>query len=221
MNVKLFLDTAHIEQIREVARWGILDGVTTNPTHVAKTGRSPEELYPEICAAVDGPVSLECVGSDADEIVAEARQLASIAPNVVIKVPVTKEGLVAVRRLSDEGIKTNVTVVFSAMQAMLAAKVGATYVSPFVGRLDLIGQRGMDVIQQIKTIYDHYHFRTEILVAAARHPQHVLEAAVAGAHVCTIPMDVMEALYHHPMTDAGIAMFMKDWANVPQVAAAR
>jgi len=217
--VKLFLDTAHIDQIREVCRWGILDGVTTNPTHVAKTGRAPDELYPELCAAVDGPVSLECVASDADELVAEARQLASIAPNVVVKIPITREGLIAVGRLAEEGIKTNVTVVFSAMQAMLAAKLGATYVSPFVGRLDLIGQKGMEVVRQIKTIYDLYQFPTQIIVAAARNPMHVLEAALAGAHICTIPLEIMEQLYHHPMTDEGIAMFMKDWANVPQTAA--
>jgi transaldolase len=205
-----------MDQIRQACSWGIVDGVTTNPTHVAKTGRPIAELYEEICRAVDGPVSLECIALDPDGIVAEARQLAAIAPNVVVKIPVTRDGLIAVRRLTDEGIKTNVTVVNSAMQAMLAAKCGATYVSPFVGRLNMIGQSGMEVIRQIKTIYDNYGYTTQILTAAARHPRHVLEAALAGSHVCTMPLDIMEQLYQHPLTDAGIAMFLNDWAKVPK-----
>ncbi|HPA18463.1 MAG TPA: fructose-6-phosphate aldolase [Verrucomicrobiae bacterium] len=218
--MKLFLDTADLDQIREAVRWGIIDGVTTNPALVAKTGRESGELYAEICATVPGPVSLECVAMDVDGIVVEARRLAAIAKNAVIKVPVMREGLIAVRRLSEEGIKTNVTLVCSTMQAMLAAKQGATYVSPFVGRLDLMGQDGMESIRQMKTIFDNYGFATQILVASARHPRHVLEAALAGAHVCTIPMDVLELLYQHPMTDVGIQQFLAAWAKVPQKAGA-
>ena len=164
--MKLFLDTADLDEIREVARWGILDGVTTNPTHVSKTGLSPQELYPEICSICKGPVSLETVGLDADTIVEEGRQLAKIAENVVVKVPIMKEGLVAVARLVAEGIPTNVTVTFSPLQAMLAAKCGAAYISPFVGRLDAVSHQGMDLARQIRTIYTNYHFATEIIVAA-------------------------------------------------------
>ncbi len=213
--MKLFLDTALVDQIREACRWGIVDGVTTNPTLVNKSGREPSELYAEICKLVPGPVSLECIATDADGIVAEAQQLAKIADNVVVKVPIIREGLIAVKRLSAMGIKTNVTVIHSPLQAMLAAKCGATYVSPFVGRLDSVGQMGMDMIHQIRTIFDNYGFATEILVASARHPLHVLEAALAGAEICTIPLEVMEQLYHHPMTDVVIQQFLKDWAKVP------
>jgi transaldolase len=214
--MKLFIDTAHIEEIREAYGWGIVDGVTTNPTHVSKTGRPPRELYEEICRTVDGPVSLETIGLEADEIVAEARQLAAIADNAVIKVPIIRDGLKAVKKLTAEGIKTNVTVTFSPLQALLAAKCGATYVSPFVGRLDAVGHVGMDVVRQIRTIYNNYDFPTQILVAAVRHPTHVLEAALAGADVCTMFFDVMKQLYDHPMTDIAIEMFLKDWKKVPQ-----
>ena len=214
--MKLFLDTAHLDQIREACRWGIVDGATTNPSLVFKTGREPRELYAEICRIVPGPVSLECMATEADGIVAEARQLATIAENVVVKVPILREGLIAVKRLAAEGIKTNVTVIHSPLQALLAAKCGATFVSPFVGRLDSVGHVGMDMIRQIKTIYDNYGFATQILVASARHPLHVLESALAGAHVCTIPMDVMEQLYHHPMTDVVLQQFNNDWAKVPK-----
>lgn len=213
--MRLFLDTAFIEEIEEVKSWGILDGVTTNPTHVSRTGRPARELYEEICRIVEGPVSLECVALDADEIVAEARGLAAIADNVVIKVPIMREGLKAVKRLTAEGIKTNVTVNFSAMQALLAAKCGATYISPFVGRLDLIGHFGIELIHQIKTIYDNYGYATQILAAALRHPAHVLESALAGAHVATMPLDIMRQLYEHPMTDKAIAQFLEDWKKVP------
>jgi len=213
--VKLFLDTAHLDQIREACRWGIVDGATTNPTLVSKTGREPRELYAEICSIVPGPVSLECLALDAPGIVAEAQQLATIAENVVIKVPVMKEGLIAVKQLSAMGIKTNVTVIHSPLQALLAAKCGATYVSPFVGRLDSVGHMGMDMIHHIRTIFDNYQFETQILVASARHPLHVLESALAGADVCTIPMEVMEQLYHHPMTDVVMQQFLNDWAKVP------
>jgi transaldolase len=213
--MKLFLDTANLDEIREVARWGILDGVTTNPTHVSKTGSEIKNLYPEICEICRGPVSLEAVGLDANEIVEEGRQLAKIADNVVVKVPITKEGLVAVKRLSSEGIKTNVTVTFSPLQALLAAKCGAAYISPFVGRLDAVGHIGMDLARQIKTVYQNYGFTTEIIVAAVRHPTHVLEAALAGADVCTMNFEVMSQLYQHPLTDIGIELFLSDWKKVP------
>lgn len=213
--MKLFLDTAFIEEIEEAKSWGILDGVTTNPTHVSRTGRPAWEVYKDICRIVDGPVSLECIALDADEIVAEARLLAAIADNVVIKVPIMREGLKAVKRLTADGIKTNVTVNFSAMQALLAAKCGATYISPFVGRLDLIGHTGMELVYQIKTIYDNYGYSTQILAAALRHPAHVLESALAGAHVATMPLDIMRQLYEHPMTEKGIAQFLEDWKKVP------
>ncbi len=214
--MQLFLDTAHIDQIREAAEWGIVDGVTTNPSHVSKTGRPARELYEEICRTVDGPVSLEAVGLEADQIVEEGRQLARIADNVVVKVPIMQEGLKAVRRLHAEGIKTNVTVLFSPLQALLAAKCGATYVSPFVGRLDAVGHQGMELVDQIRAIYDNYDFHTKILVAAVRHPAHVLHAALAGADVCTMAIGVMKQLFHHPLTDVGIELFLKDWKNVPQ-----
>jgi len=214
--MKLFIDTADVAQIREAASWGIVDGVTTNPTHVAKTGRPARDLYAEICGLVSGPVSLEAVAFEADAIEAEGRELAKIAENVVVKVPITREGLKAVRRLAQEGIKTNVTVAFSPLQAMLAAKCGATYISPFVGRLDAVGHLGMELVRQIKTIYDHYGFATQTIVAAVRHPLHVLEAALAGAPVCTLSFDVMKQLYEHPLTEAGIAQFLSDWNKVPQ-----
>lgn len=213
--MKFFLDTAHLDHIREAVRWGIVDGATTNPTLVSKTGREPRDLYAEICGIVPGPVSLECLATEADAIVAEARQLATIADNVVVKVPLIREGLIAVKQLAALGIKTNVTAVCSPLQALLAAKCGATYVSPFVGRWDWMGQVGMDMVRQIKTIYDNYGFSTEIIVASVRLPLHVLESALAGADIATIPMDVMEQLYNHPMTDAILTQFNNDWAKVP------
>lgn len=213
--MKLFLDTANLEQIREACRWGIVDGATTNPTLVSKTGREPGELYAEICRIVPGPVSLECLAMEADAIVAEAQQLAKIAENVVVKVPIIKEGLVAVKQLTKLGVKTNVTAVCSPLQALLAAKCGATYVSPFVGRWDAAGHTGMEMIRQIREIFDNYSFTTQILAASVRHPLHVLESALAGADVCTIPLEVMEQLYHHPMTDVIIEQFTKDWKKVP------
>jgi transaldolase len=214
--MKLFIDTADVAQIKEVSSWGIIDGVTTNPSHVAKTGRKPLELYKEICGLVDGPISLETISLTAKEIVKEGRALAKIHKNAVVKVPIIKEGLKAVKELSAEGIKTNVTVTFSPLQALLAAKCGATYISPFVGRLDAAGHIGMDVVRQIRTIYSNYGFKTQILTAAVRHPLHVLEAAMAGSDVATMSYDVLEQLYHHPMTDLGIEIFLKDWAKVPK-----
>jgi transaldolase len=214
-NMQLFIDTADIQQIEEACSWGIVDGVTTNPTHVAKTGRPAREVYEQICRMVPGPVSLEALAMDPEGILAEARQLAAIAPNVVVKVPITRDGLRAVKQLTAEGIKTNVTVAFSPLQALLAAKCGATYISPFVGRLDAVGHMGMELIGQIKTIYDHYGYTTQILVASVRHPLHVLEAALIGAQVCTLGIDVMRQLYEHPLTDVGIQTFLRDWQKVP------
>jgi transaldolase len=214
--MKLFIDSAEVEKIREAWDWGIIDGVTTNPSHVAKTGRKHLEVYREICDIVDGPISLETITLTAKEMVPEGRSLAKIHKNVVVKVPITKEGLKAVKQFTAEGIKTNVTVTFSPLQAMLAAKCGATYISPFVGRLDAIGQFGMEVVRQIKTIYTNYGFKTQVLTAAVRHPPHVLEAALAGSDVCTMAFDVLEQLYHHPLTDIGIDIFLKDWAKVPK-----
>ncbi len=211
--MKLFIDTADVPQIREAWSWGIIDGVTTNPTHVARTGRKPAEVYREICDIVDGPISLETVALEAQEIVKEARALARIHKNVVIKVPIIREGLKAVKILAGEGLKTNVTVTFSPLQALLAAKVGATYISPFVGRLDAVGHDGMEVVRQIKTIYRNYGFGTQIITAAVRHPLHVLQAALAGSDVTTMGFDVLEQLYHHPLTDVGIDLFLKDWAK--------
>jgi len=212
--MKLFIDTADVEKIKEAWSWGIIDGVTTNPTHVMKAGRKPDDVYREICAIVDGPISLETISLKADEIVKEGRALAKIHKNVVVKVPLLREGLKAVKILNAEGIHTNVTVTFSPLQALLAAKCGATYISPFVGRLDAVGHIGMDVVRQIRTIYDNYGFETQILTAAVRHPLHVLEAALAGSDVCTMSYDVLEQLYQHPLTDQGIDIFLKDWAKV-------
>src|ERR1041385_686152 len=214
--MKLFIDSAEVDKIREAWEWGIIDGVTTNPSHVAKTGRKHLDVYREICDIVDGPISLETITLTAKEMIPEGRALAKVHKNVVVKVPITKEGLKAVKQFTAEGIKTNVTVTFSPLQAMLAAKCGVTYISPFVGRLDAVGQFGMEVVRQIKTIYTNYGFETQVLTAAVRHPTHVLEAALAGSDVCTMAFEVLEQLYHHPLTDIGIDIFLKDWAKVPK-----
>jgi transaldolase len=214
--MKLFIDTADPDHIRLADSWGIIDGVTTNPSHVSKMGRPALELYREILSLTNGPVSLETIGLTAPEIIDEARALAKMGPNVVVKVPIVKEGLKAVKVLSREGIKTNVTVTFSPLQAMLAAKCGATYISPFVGRLDAFGHFGMELVRQIRTIYLNYGFKTEIIVAAVRHPTHVLEAALAGADICTMGLDVLQLLPDHPLTDIAIDTFLKDWAKVPK-----
>lgn len=211
-----FLDTAFVEQIQAVKELGMLDGVTTNPAHVAKVGRRPAELYPEICRMVDGPVSLEAVSLDAEGIYREGRELAKIADNVVVKVPIMREGLIAVRRFTAEGIRTNVTVVYSATQALLAAKAGATYVSPFVGRLDEIAEDGPNLVRDIRAIYDNYGFETQILAAAIRNPLHVKQAAIDGADVATMAYDILLKLYEHPMTDLGIKAFLDAWETVPQ-----
>ncbi len=214
--MKFFIDTANIEEIREAHALGFLDGVTTNPTLVAKTGRKFRDVVEEICAAVDGPVSLEVVATEYEPMLAEGRDLAKIAKNAVVKCPLTRDGLKATRALAAEGTKVNVTLCFAPLQALLAAKAGAAYISPFVGRLDDRGQDGMEVIRQIRQIYDNYGFETEILVASVRHPIHVLEAALAGADVATLPFDVFGKMLQHPLTDLGLQQFLKDWQKVPR-----
>ena len=209
--MKFFLDTANVEKIREFAEIGLVDGVTTNPTLVAKEGRDFHEVIKEICSIVDGPVSAEVIALDAEGMIEEARELSKLADNVVIKIPMTKEGLKAVNVLSKEGIKTNVTLIFSANQALMAAKAGATYVSPFVGRLDDIGQNGMQLIAEIVQIFRNYDIKTEVIVASVRHPMHVIEAAELGADIATIPFAVLDKMFNHPLTDKGIDTFMKDW----------
>jgi transaldolase len=209
--MKFFIDSANIEEIREAALLGILDGVTTNPSLVAKEGRNFRQLLDEILSIVDGPVSAEVVSVDMDGILKEARELAAIHRNIVVKVPLIREGLKAVRQLSDEGIRTNVTLCFSPTQALLAAKAGATYISPFIGRLDDISHDGMELIQQIVTIYRNYDYPTQVLAASIRHPLHVLDAALMGAHVATIPFKIIEQMFFHPLTDSGLQRFLDDW----------
>lgn len=214
--MKFFIDTANVKAIREIAALGILDGVTTNPTLIAKEGRDFLQVLQEICEIVDGPISAEVISLEAEGMVREARKLAKIHKNIVVKIPMTQEGLKATRALSSEGIKTNVTLIFSSNQALLAAKAGATYVSPFVGRLDDISHVGMDLVREIVTIYKNYSYPTQVIVASIRHPLHVIEAALAGAHVATIPPSVIEQLVRHPLTDIGIQRFLADWEKVPQ-----
>lgn len=214
--MKFFIDTADVKEIRAAWDMGSIEGVTTNPSLLAKVGRALEETIREICSIVDGPISAEAVSLTAPELIAEGRQLAQIHKNVVVKVPMGTEGLKAVKALTAEGISTNVTLCFSANQALLCAKAGATYVSPFVGRLDDISQDGMGLIRDIVTIYKNYSFKTEVLVASVRHPVHVLEAAKIGAHVATVPFNVIQQLAQHPLTDAGIKKFLADWEKVPK-----
>ena len=215
--MKFFIDTADIEAIRDLAATGLLDGVTTNPSLVQKAGRDFFEVLHEICDVVEGPVSAETTATDAEGMIEEARKLTPIAPNITIKVPMTYEGLKACRHLSDQGTMVNVTLCFSAVQALMAAKAGATFVSPFVGRLDDIGQPGMALIEDIRLIFDNYpDFKTEILVASIRNPIHVLEAAKIGADVATVPPAVLKGLINHPLTDKGIDLFLKDWAKTGQ-----
>lgn len=213
--MKFFLDTARIEEIKRAKDMGMLDGVTTNPTLVAKTGRKFMDVVHDLIELVDGPISLEVISTDAQGMIKEARELHKLSPKVVVKIPLTAEGLIAVRQLETEGIRTNVTLCFSATQALLAAKAGAAYVSPFIGRLDDISHVGMNIISDIKTIYNNYGFETEIIVASIRHPIHVLEAALIGADIATIPYDVFEKLVKHPLTDIGIERFLADWQKVP------
>jgi transaldolase len=209
--MKFFIDTANINEIKEAAALGILDGVTTNPSLVSKEGKDFRKLLDEILSLVDGPVSAEVISTDYDGILKEARDYASIHHNIVVKVPLIKEGLKAVRTLSAEGIKTNVTLCFSPSQALLAAKAGATYISPFVGRLDDVSTNGMDLISQIVQIYRNYDYKTQVLVASIRHPLHVVEAALMGADVCTMPFNVIDKLFNHPLTDIGLEKFLSDW----------
>ena len=214
--MKFFIDTADINEIREAQAMGLIDGVTTNPSLVAKTGRKFREVLEDICDVVKGPVSAEVVSLEHDAIMKEARELAKLKPNIVVKIPLIPEGLKAVRTCTAEGIKTNVTLCFSATQALLAAKAGATYISPFVGRIDDISDEGMDVVADICTIYRNYDFDTEVLVASVRGPVHVLQATRLGAHVATCPMSVLLQLAKHPLTDIGLKKFLDDWKKVPQ-----
>jgi len=209
--MKFFIDTANIEEIQKGVEMGMVDGVTTNPSLIAREDKPFEEIITEICKMVDGPVSAEVVSLEADGMVSEAKELVKIADNIVIKIPMIVEGLKAVKQLTAEGIKTNVTLVFSSAQALLAAKAGATFVSPFVGRIDDIGTPGMDLISDIVTVYDNYGYQSEIIVASIRSPQHVMDAALIGADISTIPFKVIAQLAKHPLTDIGIEQFLADW----------
>ncbi len=214
--MKFFIDTANLDEIKKASDMGMVDGVTTNPSLIARENCGFEDRIKEICSMVPGPVSAEVVSLDADGMVLEAEKLAGIAENIVIKIPMTTEGMKAANTLASRGIKTNITLVFSPLQALLAAKAGATFVSPFVGRLDDISQDGMDLIADIVQIYDNYGFNTEIIVASVRHPVHVLESARLGADIATIPFKVISQLAHHPLTDQGLQSFLKDWEKVPK-----
>lgn len=213
--MKIFIDSADVAEIRDAVAMGVVDGVTTNPSLVAKTGRPFRDVITDICELVDGPVSAEVFSTDTAGILKEARELAAWHPNVVVKVPLIVDGLKAVRTLTDEGIKTNVTLCFSPTQGMLAAKAGATYISPFLGRIDDIAGDGMELIQQLRTIYDNYGFDTEILAASIRHPKHVVDASMIGADVATIPHSVILQLLKHPLTDLGLAKFLADAKKIP------
>ena len=214
--MKIFIDTANVKEIKEAVSLGLIDGVTTNPTLMAKEGRNPEQVLKEICSLVSGPVNAEVISLESAGMVEEAHQLVKLAKNIVIKLPLTKEGLKAVKILSAEDIKTNVTLCFSASQALLVAKAGATYVSPFIGRLDDIAQEGMNLISDIKKIYANYNYKTQIIVASVRNPMHVVNSALIGADIATIPFGVIEQLIKHPLTDIGIASFLEDHKKIPQ-----
>lgn len=212
--MKIFLDTANLDQIKEAASWGILNGATTNPTLVSKENLKFEDLIKKICKIVPGPVSVECVSIKSEDIIKEARGLAKLADNVVVKIPICVEGLKAIKVVSGEGIKVNTTLIFSPNQALLAAKAGARFVSPFIGRLDDISHQGMNLVDEIVTIFNNYGFETEVIVASIRHPLHVLEAALMGADIATVPFAVLEKMVKHPLTDIGIEKFLKDWSKV-------
>jgi len=214
--MKFFIDTADVKEIREAHDLGLVDGVTTNPSLIAKSGRKFKDVIKEIVSIVDGPISAEVISLDAPGMIKEGKELAKIHKNIVVKLPMTPEGLKACKALTDKGIKTNVTLIFTSMQALLAAKAGATYVSPFVGRLDDISQDGMGIIEEIRVIFDNYGYTSEIIVASIRNPIHVLNSALLGADVATIPYSVMLQLSKHPLTDAGIKKFLEDWQNVPK-----
>ena len=212
--MKFFIDTANVKEIREAASLGVVDGVTTNPSLVAKEGRDFREVINEICSIVDGPISAEAVSLKADDMISEGEGLAKIHQNIVVKLPMTKDGLKATKVLAEKGIRVNMTLVFSPTQALLAAKVGAAYVSPFVGRLDDISHYGMDLVRQVVTIYGNYGYGTEVIVASVRNPLHVVDAALAGAHIATIPFSVIDQLVKHPLTDIGIEKFLADWKKL-------
>jgi len=214
--MKFFLDTANIDEIRDAAEYGLIDGVTTNPSLVSKEGRDFKEILLEITRIVDGPISAEVVSVDAKGILREAYDLAKLHKNIVVKIPMIKEGMKALKQLSKDGVKTNVTLVFNSNQALIAAKLGATYVSPFVGRFDDISEVGMDLIADLVQIFNNYKFPTQILVASCRNPLHIREAALLGAHVATMPYKVLEQLLKHPLTDIGLERFLKDWEKVPK-----
>ncbi|MCH8304895.1 MAG: fructose-6-phosphate aldolase [Candidatus Marinimicrobia bacterium] len=209
--MKIFLDTANVDEIKEGASWGIVDGVTTNPSLIAKEGRDFETVIKEICEIVDGPVNAEVVGLKTEEMIAEGRKLRELHENICVKIPMTVDGIKAVKVLSGEGTMTNVTLIFSSLQALLAAKAGATFVSPFVGRIDDMAMPGMDLIADISQIYDNYGYETEIIVASIRNPLHVVDTALYGAHIATLPMKVLHQMAKHPLTDRGIEQFLKDW----------
>ena len=214
--MKIFIDTADVAEIREAADMGLIDGVTTNPSLVAKTGRRMEDVIEEIVKIVDGPISAEAVSLDAEGMMKEARKWAAVHENIAVKIPMTVEGLKAVRMCAAEGIKTNVTLVFSPSQGFLAAKAGATFVSPFVGRIDDISGEGMELIEQLVVIYDNYDYKSEIIVASIRNPTHFVESAMSGAHIATVPFNVIKQLTKHPLTDIGIEKFLADWDKVPK-----
>lgn len=214
--MKLFLDTANINEIREAWDWGVIDGVTTNPSLVSKEGKKFEDVLREVCSIVDGPVNAEVVSTDFKGMLTEGRALAKINRRIVVKVPMTTEGLKATRALHNESIMTNVTLVFSPNQALLAAKAGASFVSPFIGRLDDVGNEGMQIISDIVSIYSHYSYNAEVLVASVRHPVHVVQAAKLGAHIATVPFGVLKNMTKHPLTDIGLDRFLKDWEKVPK-----
>ncbi len=220
--MKIFLDTADIEEIRIAARWGVLDGVTTNPSLFAKTsGKSYDEVLTEICGITSGPVSAEVVAEDVEGMLTEGRHFARLAPNIVVKVPMSEEGLEAISRFAEEGIKTNCTLIFTANQGLLAAKAGASLLSPFIGRLDDINMEGMDVIRELVTIVELHDLESEVLTASVRHPRHVTEAAMLGSHIATLPFKVLQQMIHHPLTDKGIKTFREDWEKARAAAAER
>jgi transaldolase len=212
--MKIFLDTADIDEIRTAARWGVLDGVTTNPTLFARVGGSYDDVLEQICRITPGPVSAEVVAADVDGMLGEGRHFATLAPNIVVKVPMSEEGLEAIARFAEEGIKTNCTLIFSANQGLLAAKAGASLLSPFVGRLDDINEHGMDVVRELVAMVTIHKLGAEVLAASIRHPRHMTEAALAGSHVATVPFKILREMIHHPLTDTGILRFRKDWEEV-------
>jgi transaldolase len=212
--MKIFIDSANIDEIKKANEWGVIDGVTTNPTLVAKENKDFKQLVREIISIVDGPISVEVIGTDAEKMVKEAVEMSEWSQNIVVKIPMIPDGLKAVKILNGKNVKTNVTLIFSINQALLAAKSGATYVSPFIGRLDDIGHEGMQIVRDMVDIFKLYHFKTEVIVASIRHPLHVIEAAKADAHIATVPFNVIEKMFTHPLTDMGLERFLKDWENI-------